>query len=188
MNEEMTVCILTADKYLMQKIKLELGEDVTVRDTVTEDAVIIVDIDSCDRPSLPHLTISRKSPADVRLPLPIGELKALILARKKPTSSITLDALCKTALLLGEEIKLTDVEYTLLSLLVEKKGEYASREEILERVWANECDPGIINVYVHYLRGKLERHGEKIILSSRLHGYKIDEKYLKETKTGGKDA
>ena len=34
-------------------------------------------------------------------------------------------------------------------------------------------------MYVHYLREKLER-GEKIIISSRNHGYKIDAKYLSE--------
>ena len=37
-----------------------------------------------------------------------------------------------------------------------------------------------MNVYIHYLREKLEADGEKIILSSRSHGYKIDEKYLTE--------
>ena len=44
------------------------------------------------------------------------------------------------------------------------------------------ADEGVLNVYVHYLREKLERGGEKIIISSRGLGYKIDEKYLQ---TGG---
>ena len=34
-----------------------------------------------------------------------------------------------------------------------------------------------------YLREKLEAHGEKIIISSRMCGYKIDEKFF-----GGTDA
>ena len=43
----------------------------------------------------------------------------------------------------------------------------------------DDADGGILNVYVHYLREKLEKRGEKIIISSRKSGYKIDEKYLK---------
>jgi DNA-binding response OmpR family regulator len=39
---------------------------------------------------------------------------------------------------------------------------------------------GLINVYVHYLREKLEVGGEKIINSSRKNGYAIDEKFIKE--------
>jgi DNA-binding response OmpR family regulator len=35
----------------------------------------------------------------------------------------------------------------------------------------------VLNVYVHYLREKLE-DGKKIIISSRKLGYKIDERYL----------
>ena len=54
------------------------------------------------------------------------------------------------------------------------------REEILSTVWGGEADSGVINVYIHYLREKLEVCGEKIILSSRKCGYKIDEKYLGE--------
>ena len=62
-------------------------------------------------------------------------------------------------------------------------GEFVSREEILSQVWNGDADCGIINVYIHYLREKIE-HGEKIILSSRKQGYCIDEKYL----GGGKNA
>ena len=65
-----------------------------------------------------------------------------------------------------------------MSVIYGAGGEFISREEILERVWKNSADSGVINVYVHYLREKLERHGEKIILSSRKGGYRIDEKYL----------
>ena len=69
----------------------------------------------------------------------------------------------------------------LLALLLAKDG-YTSREEIAKKVWGDASD-GLINIYVHYLREKLEIGGEKIILSSRKGGYRIDKKYL-----GGEDA
>ena len=53
----------------------------------------------------------------------------------------------------------------------------------MKTVWGDGADGGVLNVYIHYLREKLEAGGEKIILSSRKQGYKIVEKYLKN---GGK--
>ena len=47
-------------------------------------------------------------------------------------------------------------------------------------VWGDECEGGVLNVYIHYLREKLETEGEKIIFSTRKMGYKIDKKYLVE--------
>ena len=44
------------------------------------------------------------------------------------------------------------------------------------------ADEKTVNVYIHYLREKLESGGEKIIISSRNMGYKIDSKYLGEVK------
>jgi DNA-binding response OmpR family regulator len=82
----------------------------------------------------------------------------------------------------GRCVKLTEIEYALAALLVER-GDFISREEILEKIWGGEADPGIINVYIHYLRGKLETGGERVIISSRLRGYSINPKFLK----GGKD-
>ena len=41
-----------------------------------------------------------------------------------------------------------------------------------------------MNVYVHYLREKLEYNGEKVIISSRKNGYKIDERFF--PRDGGK--
>ena len=85
------------------------------------------------------------------------------------------------ALLFGEKIKLTEVEYKLLFELLSAKGEYVSRESLLKRVWGDGFDSGVVNVYVHYLRNKLERDGRKIILSSRKEGYRIDERYGRDS-------
>jgi hypothetical protein len=86
----------------------------------------------------------------------------------------------KCVFLRGEPIRLTEVELRLLSCLVDGGGEYVSRAELIEAVWGEGADGGVLNVYVHYLREKLETEGEKIILSSRSLGYKIDRKYLEK--------
>ena len=83
----------------------------------------------------------------------------------------------RSVMLEGEEIRLTELEYSLFELIVNAGEDCVSREEILERVWGGEADAGIVNVYVHYLREKLERHGDKLIKSYRGRGYTLSEKY-----------
>ncbi len=80
----------------------------------------------------------------------------------------------------GERIRLTDVEGKLLAAILDGGGEYVTRETLTERVWHGAATAGVLNVYIHYLREKLETRGEKIIISSRKCGYKIDARY-----TGG---
>lgn len=81
---------------------------------------------------------------------------------------------------LGQKaIRLTDAEGRLLRALLERRG-YVSRGELMHRVWNDECDSGIVNVYIHYLREKLEGDGRRIILSSRKEGYMIDERFRSE--------
>ena len=84
----------------------------------------------------------------------------------------------RTVSLDGKRIRLTESEHRLISAIAEGGGEFVSREELAERVFGKGAESGILNVYIHYLREKLEGGGEKIILSSRRGGYRIDEKYL----------
>ena len=82
---------------------------------------------------------------------------------------------------MGEKkISLTEVEGKLLVELL-KAEEFVSRNSLLKSVWGANNDSGVINVYIHYLREKLEKSGEKIIISSRKYGYKISEKYKGQT-------
>ena len=75
----------------------------------------------------------------------------------------------------GRGLALTVREYQLLLLLLERRGQVLSREEILQRVWP-EQQPGsasnVIEVYVRYLRQKLEQGGERrLIHTVRGRGY-----------------
>jgi DNA-binding response OmpR family regulator len=57
------------------------------------------------------------------------------------------------------EIDLTSREMALLEFLIRRKGEVASKHEILEHVWDHDFqgDPNIVEVYVRRLRNKLDR-------------------------------
>ena len=166
--------ILTKNEYLYRKLVLELldGEGFSVVES-GEDA-LLVDVDT-ERFSPSAITMSYKEKADIKLPFRLGEVRAMLL--KRTFSAIALVEEEKSVLLFGEKIKLTELEYALFSLLYKRRG-FVSREEILASVWRGEADGGIINVYVHYLREKLEKNGEKIILSSRKEGYGISEKFM----------
>ena len=79
---------------------------------------------------------------------------------------------------IGErELKLTDLEEALFMKLYSARGEFVCRAELFS-VFADGSSESMRNVYIHYLREKLERDGARVIISSRKHGYKIDEKYF----------
>ena len=171
--EHRRVLILTADGYLLQKIRLELEGELECVTVGSADA-ILVDVDTVDRVPAGAMTMSRRDGADVSLPFRLGELKARLIP--KEASLLTLGDKC--ALLDGRAVRLTEVEFALLSAIYSRGGGYVRREELLREVWGGNADSGVINVYVHYLREKLEAGGERVILASRGEGYKINEKLL----------
>jgi DNA-binding response OmpR family regulator len=74
----------------------------------------------------------------------------------------------------GAEIELSQKEYALLEYLARRAGQVVSRAEIWEHVYdfAAEASSNVIDVYVGYLRRKLEREGEaKLIHTRRGMGY-----------------
>jgi DNA-binding response OmpR family regulator len=86
----------------------------------------------------------------------------------------------RTVKLCGVKIPLTEVEFALFYALYRRRGEYASRAELNLEVWGREGDGSLLSVYAHYLREKLEKGKERIILSSRTLGYAIDKSYFRE--------
>ena len=60
-------------------------------------------------------------------------------------------------------LALTAREYALLQLLMEHSGQVLSRDQILRQVWHDQrgAASNVIEVYVRYLRQKLEEQGEK---------------------------
>jgi DNA-binding response OmpR family regulator len=74
----------------------------------------------------------------------------------------------------GRAIELTAKEFDLLDYLLSHPRQVITRDQILEQVWGYDFmgDSNIIEVYVRYLRLKLEENGEKrLIQTMRGVGY-----------------
>ncbi|MDT0668979.1 response regulator transcription factor [Mammaliicoccus sciuri] len=72
-----------------------------------------------------------------------------------------------------EPINLTQKEYDLLIYFLENKNQVLTREQIIEAVWGYDYygDTNVIDVYVRYLRKKIDIDTESIITSVRGIGY-----------------
>ncbi len=78
----------------------------------------------------------------------------------------------------GRSIELTMKEFELLKFLMEHPREVLSREQILENVWGYNFlgESNVIEVYIRYLRLKIEGEGEKrLIQTVRGIGYVLRE-------------
>ena len=167
------ILALVKDEVLMQKIRLALfGQaEIYAADRIeTERADLVI------RESSGALFLGD---ARLSLPLSLSELRRAVYAvEASETPKLSLDPESRCAIFGGEITKLTDAEFRLLSVLAEAGGEFVSRKKILSEVWGGEAGSGVVNVYVHYLREKLERGGVKLIFSSRAEGYRIERRYL----------
>lgn len=71
---------------------------------------------------------------------------------------------------------LTSREFALLEFLMRHEGQVLSRSQMLGSVWGYGFDPqsNVVDVYVGYLRGKLDRPGEETIIETvRGGGYRL---------------
>ena len=74
----------------------------------------------------------------------------------------------------GEVIELSKTEYLMLKLLMEKKNQVLSRDQMIDDVWGEDhfIDVNTIDVYVGYLRSKIDQvAGETYIKTVRGTGF-----------------
>ncbi len=78
----------------------------------------------------------------------------------------------------NHSIKLRAKEFALLTYLLENRGSFVSRQDIMEHVWDANANPfsNTIEVHIMKLRKKLENSREKFIFTLSNRGYKIDER------------
>lgn len=114
----------------------------------------------------------------------LARLKAVIRRNKgKPSSVITIgdlviDTNSRAAKRDDKEIKLSSKEYNLLEYLAFNKGRVVSRTELTEHLYDTEfdLDSNVIDVYINYLRNKIDKGFKKQILHTvRGAGYIIKE-------------
>ena len=88
---------------------------------------------------------------------------------------VTLDPLTRRVTSAGREVTLTPREFALLEYLFAHPGETLAKSDILDAVWGEEFDgdPNIVEVYVGYLRRKLDGTGPSVITTVRGVGYRV---------------
>ena len=126
-----------------------------------------------------HLELRRDSPGPESNPelLQIADLVVTPAARRVQRGSRTL--------------VLTAREYELLLLLLRSRGRIVPRERILAEIWQEEksAASNVIEVYVRYLRQKLEQGGERrLIHTVRGQGYCLSEKLPARQEPGPPEA
>jgi DNA-binding response OmpR family regulator len=90
-----------------------------------------------------------------------GELNQLLRV-----GELELDLMAHTVRRGDRQIECTNREFALLEFLAQAAPKPVTRTAIVEHVWDQHFDGGtnVINVYINYLRGKLDRPGEPSLI------------------------
>lgn len=94
--------------------------------------------------------------------------------------ALVLDQRAQSARRGEHALDLSRTEFSLLECLMRHPGQSLSRQYILDYVWSYEADvqPTMVDVYVSYLRKKLQQPGMKDPITTRRGvGYCLEEKY-----------
>lgn len=78
---------------------------------------------------------------------------------------------------LGREVELTRREFAVLEFLASRSGQVVSKQQILDQVWdyTYAGDPNIVEVYISFLRRKLEgASGRRLVRTVRGVGYRLE--------------
>jgi DNA-binding response OmpR family regulator len=89
-----------------------------------------------------------------------------------------LDLMSRRAKRAGRTIYFSNTEFALIELLATRSGDTVSKKEILQKVWDEDDyrDPNLVEVYIGYLRNKLEQAGmPRMIHTVRGVGYRLEE-------------
>ncbi len=105
------------------------------------------------------------------------------LRRQEPESEtlrvadLTVDLKGHQVLRTGKDLRLTPLEFDLLSVLARKPWQVFTREELLEQVWGyrhSSADTRLVNVHIQRLRSKVEKDPDnpEVVLTIRGVGYR----------------
>jgi DNA-binding response OmpR family regulator len=114
----------------------------------------------------------------------IARVKALVRRKYRQSSptvkvaDLHVDTAARVVRRGDERIELTGREYSILEVLALRAGEIVTRDEIWSRVYdfAAETNSNVVDVYIGYIRKKLERGGRsRLIHTRRGIGYELAE-------------
>jgi DNA-binding response OmpR family regulator len=152
------------------------------------------------RPALPILVLTARDDLDDKVaaldrgaddyltkPFAMAELLARVRALTRRTDQpaasriemggLVLDLTSRVVERDGRRSELSGREFALLQYLMSHPRQVLTREQILAGAWEYDFDPSsnVVDVYVRYLRRKIDRAGERsLILSVRGTGYRFD--------------
>lgn len=95
-------------------------------------------------------------------------------------ADLEIDTVARTVRRAGQPVELTANEYALLEFLAMRAGEVVTRAEIWEHLYETLSAPesNVIDVYIGYLRRKLEEGGRpRLIRTRRGQGYMLGESF-----------
>jgi two-component system, OmpR family, copper resistance phosphate regulon response regulator CusR len=101
------------------------------------------------------------------------------ISEKLKIADLEIDLNTKTVTRAEKKIELTAKEYSLLETFLRNKEKLLTREYIIEQVWGIDFDPStnIIDVYVNYLRKKIDRDFEPKLIHTKFgFGFYCSEK------------
>lgn len=143
------------------------------------------------RDSVPERVAGFRHGADDYLckPFEVAELSARLQAILRRAQAgerhvvryadVQLNLISRTVRRKDTEAVLSDREADLLAYLMRRPDTILQRDRILEDVWGDEAedDSNVLNVYINYLRNKIELPGEpRVIHTVRGVGYMLSEK------------
>ena len=147
---DIPICILSARDEVSDRVsRLEAGADDYVVKPFSFDELL----------ARIHALLRRRSAVDSKI-LSVGEL--------------IVDPLRRSAEYYGRSLDLTKKEFDLLHVLANNLSLVMSREQLLNRVWGYDfdVDTNVVDVFIGYLRKKLEIDGrERIIETVRGVGF-----------------
>jgi two-component system OmpR family response regulator len=105
----------------------------------------------------------RRAPSERPVMLEAGDMRA--------------DPVTRTVTRSGRSVVLTPREFDLLELMLRRPGQLVSRSQLLELVWGEDYagSPNVLDVYLGYLRRKLEdESGPRLIRTVRGEGFVLE--------------
>lgn len=112
----------------------------------------------------------------------LAKVKAILKRYGKPTYTeyqdgyLNVKFVAREVYVNGDLVKLTALEFRLLSYLIENEGKVVSKKELFERVWQDKfTGDGTLNVHIRRLREAIEKNPNepKYILTLWGDGYKF---------------
>lgn len=183
-----TAVLISTDRYLWQTLRLALPQyEISLSDAPdAEGDLRFFDLRrrgayrAGDVLLVPRGERAEAGYDTLSLPVSLSEIARLFSEEERRDGVLVPIPEEKSVRFRGRTVRLTEVEYALFDALYRVRG-FCDRQALAREVWGDAGNLTLLNVYLHYLRAKLETEGEKVFVSSRKNGIRIDEKYTEES-------